>query len=32
MAIDKEYFLSRPSQFISPYGATSSQILTTMLH
>ena len=29
---DKEYFLSRPSQFISQYCAISSQILTETIH
>jgi len=32
MTIGKEYFLSRPSQFTSPYGAISRQILTATIH
>jgi len=32
MKIDKVYFLSRPSQFISQYGAIFSQILTAKIH
>jgi len=32
MEIDKEYFLPRPPQFISPYCAISGQILTAKIH
>jgi len=32
MELDKEYFLLCPPQFISQYGAISSQILTATTH
>jgi len=32
MELDKEYSIPRPPQFISQYGAISSQILTATTH